>query len=45
MCKMYTARLTDEDIRLASETTSGTIWNISGKAQVKASLGQLVKDL
>lgn len=43
MCKMYTAQLTDEDVRLASETSSGTLGTYTAKAQIKATVGQLVK--
>lgn len=43
MCKMYTAQLTEEDIRLASDTASGSSFNASGKVQVKASLGKVLQ--
>lgn len=43
MCKMFTSQLSEEDVRLASDTASGSSWSISGKVQVKASLGNIVQ--
>lgn len=43
LCKMYTAQLSDEDVRMASDASSGNTWNINGKAQVKASLHKIVQ--
>ena len=43
MCKMFTAQLSSEDVRLASDAASGNSWTVSGKLQVKASLGNVVQ--
>ncbi|MBE6422430.1 hypothetical protein [Succinivibrio dextrinosolvens] len=43
MCKMYTAQLTEEDVRLASEAASGSSFNASGKVQVKATMSKVLQ--
>ncbi len=43
MCKMYTAQLSSEDVRLASDTASGNSWSINGKVKVSACMSNVVQ--